>query len=214
MPRSPRVPAAADLDPLPHVWPAGKQLTRVYSAEFGPLGFNPSSAAGRFRPVLDGGAVVPTVYAGVDPETALAEGLLRGVDAIEADLAPRLYQREVREKRLARMVATRDLTLARLNGPGLTRLGISRKRLIEVPAPAYPYTAEWAQALYDCAPRFDGLLWTSHQSDDGEAILLWEGRVDADADLEGDGDPLALDSEPGLDLVREACLRAGVHFEG
>jgi hypothetical protein len=211
---SPPVPAAAELDPLTAIWPAGKPLIRIYPADYGPLGFNPTTASARFRPIFDAGAVVPTAYAGSDAETALAEGLLRGVDAIEAERKPRLFRKQVRDKRLAQIVASRELALARLNGSGLTKLGISRKQLIEIPAPDYPYTAGWAQAIYDCPTRFDGLLWTSHQNDSGSAVILWQGRVDPASELEEDGQPLALDNEPGLDLVREACLRAGIDFEG
>jgi RES domain len=209
------VPAAADVAPLPITWDADRPLARLYSARYGPVGFNPTDASQRFRPIRDDhGKVVPTSYAGEDAETALAEGLLRGVDAIEADERPRLYRKEVRDIRLAAIVPTRELKFAQLNGPGLVKLGVSRKKLIEVPAPEYPYTAEWAQAIYDCPVAFDGLLWTSHQNDSAAAVHLWEGRVDPAEDLRLVGEPLALDSEPGLDLVREACLRAGVDFAG
>lgn len=214
MARQIAVPAAADLDPIQHTWPAGELLIRIYSARHDPLAFNPTEAAQRFRPIRDGKRIVPTAYAGEDEETALAEGLLRGVDAIEADRRPRLYRKEVDDLRLAGLVPKRPLRFAQLNGPGLTRLGITRRKLIEVPAPEYPYTAEWAQAIFDCPAPFDGLLWTSRQNDNAAALLLWEGRVDPDEDLRLDGEPLALDSEPGLDLVREACLRAGVDFAG
>jgi hypothetical protein len=209
------LPAAAELDPLPFSWEAGAPLVRVYLDRRGPLGFNPAEVSRRFRPIFDAaGQVVPTAYAGENAETALAEGLLRGVDAIEADRRPRLYRKEVRDVRLAGILPTRDLTLAQLNGPGLTGLGTSRGRLIEAPAPEHPHTAQWAQAIYDCPVAFDGLLWTSRQNDDGRAVILWQGRVDPERDLDLDGEPIEFDSEPGLDLVREACLRAGVAFEG
>jgi hypothetical protein len=209
------VPSAADVDPLQITWDAGRPMARLYNARHGPLGFNPTAASQRFRPIHDDeDRVVPTSYAGEDVETALAEGLLRGVDAIEADERPRLYRRDVRDIRLAAVAPTRALTFAQLNGPGLTKLGLSRKKLIEVPAPEYPHTAAWAQAIFDCPIAFDGLLWTSRQNDSAAAVVLWEGRIDPTADLRLIDEPLALDSEPGLDLVREACLRAGVDFAG
>ncbi|HEY2056578.1 MAG TPA: RES domain-containing protein [Solirubrobacterales bacterium] len=208
------VPSTGDLDPLPITWGASEPLARLYSARYGPLGFNPTETSQRFRPIHDRGQVVPTAFAGENAETALAEGLLRGVDAIEEDKKPRLYRREVDDIRLAAIVPRRDLLFAQLNGPGLTKLGTSRKKLIEVPAPEYPYTAQWAQAIYDCAASFDGLLWTSHQNDNAAAVILWQGRVDPVEDLSLVGEPLALDSEPGMDLVREACRRAGVDFAG
>jgi hypothetical protein len=209
------VPLAAEVDPLSITWDADRPLARLYSARYGPLGFNPTGTSQRFRPIHDGdGKVVPTAYAGEDVETALAEGLLRGVDAIEAARRPRLYRKDVRDIRLAAIAPTRALTLAQLNGPGLTKLGLSRRKLVEVPAPEYPYTAEWAQAIHDCPTAFDGLLWTSHQNDSAAAVILWEGRIEPSADLRLIDEPLALDSEPGLDVVREACLRAGIDFAG
>lgn len=194
---------------------AGSVLVRIYQRHFGPTAFNPSAEAeGRFRPVLDDGEVVPTVYLADDEETALAEVLLRGVDALTAGRRPRLYRREVVGVSMVRVEVRREVRLARLRGQGLTRLGLRREELIEVGPPEYPYTARWAQTFYESPEEFDGIAWTSHQNDSGRALMLWEGRVDPDVDLEAIDGSVRLDRDPGLDLVRQAALAAGFAFEG
>jgi len=192
----------------------GEPLVRIYEGRWGPLGFNPTSSAGRFRPIHDAGSVVPTAYAANDEETAFAEVLLRGVDALSGGNLPRLYRKEVDGIEMVRLIPKRELRLARLNGTGLTRLKLLRSQMIDLYPPNYPYTAAWAQALYDCPTELDGISWTSRQNDSGRAVILWQGPVDPQQDLEEDGDPIELDSEPGLELVRQAAVTAGFAFSG
>jgi hypothetical protein len=210
----PPPPPAAELKPAVEAWEVGKPLIRLYEGRRGPLGFNPADSPGRFRPIHDSGAVVPTAYAADDEETALAEVLLRGADALGDGRVPRLYRQEVKGIELVRLVPTRELRLARLNGPGLTRLKLLRTQLIDLYPPNYPYTAAWAQALYDCPTVLDGISWTSRQNDSGRAVVLWQGPIDPEQDLEQDDDPIALDSGPGLELVRQAAVAAGFVFSG
>ena len=211
----PAVPPAADLDPAVEVWPAGKPLVRLYHRDHGPLGFNPTSSVSRFRPVHDRkGVVVPTAYAAADQETALAEVLLRGVDALAEDRWPRLYRKEVTGIEMATLLPKRDIPLARLHGQGLTRLRLLRSELVDATPPDYPYTAEWAQAIFDCPVKVDGIAWTSRQNDSERAMVLWQGPLDPTADFGQEGPTTALDSEPGIDFVRRACAYAGFDFEG
>jgi hypothetical protein len=212
--RRPAVPKPDALDPAIETWPAGRPIYRIYSRRFGVLGFNSTRASSRFRPVFTGtGRVVPTAYGGEDRETAFAEVLLRGVKAAEKGRR-RLYLKEVDGLDLAMLVPQADLPLARLRGQGLTRLGLTRKHVIDCEEAEYPYTAEWAQALYDCRRAPVGIVWTSRQNDSGRACVLWEGRVRPRRALKLDGAPIALDSEPGIDLVRQACAYAVIDFEG
>jgi hypothetical protein len=188
---------------------------RVYHRRWGVQGFNPTESSGRFRPIWTAhGKIIPTAYGGADEETALAEGLLRGVDALEKGRRRRLYLREVEGLEMATLIPKVDLPLGRLHGLGLARLGLLREHLIDCEESAYPYTAEWAQALYRCRKKLAGLSWTSRQNDSARAMVLWEGRVKPRSDLEPAGPPLALDDEPGIDLVRQACAYAGIDFEG
>ena len=157
---------------------------------------------------------MPSAYGGEDEETALAEALLRGADALSKGKRPRLYVKEVRGLDLVELVPSVDLRLIRLRGQGLTRLGLLREDVIDCGADRYPYTAKWAQALYDGDPKFSGIVWTSRQNDAGRALVLWNGRVEPVRSLRIAGVPLHLDAEPGTDLVRQACIDADVDFEG
>lgn len=213
-PDHPQPPPATELEPLIEAWPAGRPLFRVYDKRWGALGFNPTDASGRFRPVYEAGKIVPTAYAAGDEETALAEVLLRGVDALSAGKAPRLYRKEVENIEMACLLPTRDFQLARMSGQGLVRLKLLRAQLIDLYPPDYPHTARWAQAIYNCPIDFAGIGWTSRQNDSGRAVVLWEGPLDPEQDLELDGDVVALDSEPGLELVRQAAVNAGFTFSG
>jgi hypothetical protein len=199
---------------LIETWPPGKPLIRLYEHRWEPLGFNPTDASGRFRPIYDSGKVVPTAYAAGDDETALAEVLLRGVDALSDGRAPRLYRKDVSGIEMVRLLPTREIHLARMHCQGLTRLKLLRAQVID-PCPAdYPYAALWAQALYDCPVDLAGIAWTSRQNDSGRALILWEGPLDPRRDFEQDGDVIPLDCEPGLELVRQAAVAAGFTFAG
>jgi hypothetical protein len=211
----PAPPAAGALSPAVDHWRAGRPITRIYHRRWGPLGFNPTKAAGRFRPIFDQrGKVVPTAYAAEDFETALAEGLLRGVEEIEAGRRRRLYVKQVANLSSVTLVPKTDLALARMHGQGLDRLELLREDLVDCNSSRYPYSAEWAQALYDCSTSLAGIAWTSRQNDSGKALVLWDGPIEPAAVLERTGRALPLDSGPGLDLVRQACAYARIDFEG
>ena len=90
--------------------------------------------------------------------------------------------RRIRESTLLDLILSyltrrRDLLLAQLSGPGLRRLRIRRSELIDSEAAAYARTANWAEAVYQCKTRFDGLLWTSRLDDTCRALVLFGTRV-------------------------------------
>lgn len=209
------VPRASELDPLIETIPRGATLLRIYPRSRGPLGFNPKTTAARFRPVVDDrGTPIPTAYLATDVETAIAEGVLRGVSRLaEGAYRRRLYRMELDELELITLRVRRRLRVVRLHGPGLTRLGLLREHLIDTPESDHAYTARWAKALHGTGARPHGLCWTSRQNDSGRALMLWQTRVPPDA-LKIDADAIALDREPGLDLVRGFCADAGVDLEG
>lgn len=209
------MPSPGALDPLMETLATGSELVRIYPRGRGALTFNPTDALGRFRPVRSGrGEVVPTAYLAADEETALAETLLRGVSALERRVLPRrLYRAQADGLALRRLMLARPVRVARLHGAGLVRLGLLRRHVIDCEEADYPYTAAWAQALWGCRRRPAGIAWTSHQNDSAGAYLLWERRLQR-GQLLASGPEIALDREPGLDLVRRACAAAGVDFEG
>jgi hypothetical protein len=204
----PQIPRSTSVDPLIETLPVGSELVQVFPRERGVLTFNATSARGRFRPVRNAlGAVVPTAYLASDVETSLAETVLRGVTALEAGGWPRrLYRAELTGLSLTRVRLTQTLRVARLHGLGLLRLGLRRADVIDCDEDAYPYTAAWARALWGCRRRPAGIAWTSRQNDSGHAYLVWQTRLPT-ASLLQIGPELALDQEPGLDVVRAACGR-------
>jgi hypothetical protein len=210
----PAVLGATAIKPLLETLPRGYTLIRTYQCTQGPLSFNPTTSSARFRPVRDRlGQIVPTAYLAADEETALAEGVLRGVSAIAAGALPRrLYRAEVEGLALVRLSVQRPIRVARLHGAGLARLGLLRAHVVDCEEADYPYTAAWAQSLWGSPHRPAGIAWTSRQNDSARAYLLWEPRVHGRLLL--DGPEIALDREPGLDRVRQACVAAGVDFEG
>jgi RES domain len=195
--------------------PEGTELVRVYDRRWGPLGFNPTGTSARFRPIRRrDGTIVPTAYVASDEETAIAEGVLRGVSALATGHArTRLYTVEVDPLDVCRLRLARPLRAARLHGLGLNRLGLLREHVIDSDERTYPYTAEWAQAIWGARSRPHGIAWTSRQNDSGHAYVLWEPRVKPGTMVQSSV-ALRLDREPGRDLVRRVCVAAGVDFEG
>lgn len=188
-------------------WPAGRPMWRVYDATYGPTGFNPSSKSARFRPISDAGAVVPTAYGGEDATIALTESVLRDEDF--PGPSPVLFAVQLARYAIAVIVCQQDLTLVRLNGTGLRRLRLDRGQVIDTDKSAYPATAALAQQLYDHRPVAQGLLWTSRQSDHGDAVILWETRMGT-ARFDVVEGPYALGRGHGLRLVREVAEECGV----
>ena len=43
----------------------------------------------------------------------------------------------------------------------------------------YPWTRQWALALYESNPDAHGIFWTSRQSDNGKCLMLFEDRCSA-----------------------------------
>jgi len=211
----PVVPSAGAVDPLIETLPAGMELVRVYRHARGPLAFNATASSGRFRPVRPRkDEVLPTAYLAADEETALAEGVLRGVTALAAGALPRrLYRTEIEGLAMACVRVERPIHVARLHGAGLVRLGLRREDVVDCEEADYPYTAAWARALWGCHRRPAGLAWTSRQNDSSRAFILWEPRVRSGW-LTLAGPEIELDREPGLDRVRRACADARVDFEG
>jgi hypothetical protein len=197
----PRPPLAVELERLA----AGTALVRVHHARFGATEFNPSARPpARFRPFGD--PVVPTLYAARDDDTAIAEGVFHDVPIRGERRLPRAA---VNERVLSRLAPTRDLTLIALHGYGLQRLGITHGELIEPPASAYAWTAEWGRALHAASPEADGLLWMSRRFTGRAALMLFGDRV-ASADLAATDPPLNLWHGAGLELVEHAAMRADI----
>jgi hypothetical protein len=171
--------------------------------------FNTSNVARRFRPVICGGVVVPTLYGADLVPGALSETVFHDVPLTGPG-------RRVQRKSLVTMMRStviprRDLRLVQLHGAGLGRLGVTHAELIESSAVEYGLTAAWGQALHDHA-HYDGLVWRSRQFNDSYALMLWGDRVDRFTDLEADPNlaPLPLFVGAGFEEVQQLADDCGI----
>ncbi len=191
--------------------PAGTRLVRVHDRYRGAIDFNSSpEPIARFRPI--GKPVVPTLYAGVDEDVALAEGLFHDVP-IRPDVIRQYFLAGLNGRVISELVPTRGLTLIQLHGYGLQRLGLTHGELIETPAAEYEWTARWARALHAADPRADGLVWMSRRFTGRRAIMLWRGKGRAghnDLIITTPARPLW--EGAGRELVLEAAQRAGIRL--
>ncbi len=190
---------------------AGTPLVRVHDHDLGELEFNPSSRpSARFRPV--GRPVVPTLYAGLDEDVAIAEGLFHDVP-IRPGVTRQYPLAGLDGRVISGLAPTRELSLVQLHGYGLQRLGVTHGELIETPAAAYAWTARWAQALHAAAPRADGMVWMSRRFTGRTAVMLWQepGRVEpGDLALTAPARPLW--EGAGRELALEAAARAAIRL--
>jgi hypothetical protein len=175
-----------DLEPLP----AGSAIVRVHLRRFGPADFN----APRALPLGD--PVVPTLYAARDDNTGLVESLFHDVPLHGPR---RLARAALADRVLSRLAATRELRLVTLDN----------RELIEAPASAYTWTADWAAAMHAAAPGADGLIWMARRCTGRPAMVLFGDRVTA-GELTVTSEPLPLWHGRGLELVEEAAMRADI----
>ena len=200
--------------PRVEVLPAGTRLWRIYRhTHVAPTDFDARDVSLRFRPVRDGaGSVVPTLYAALAPAGAYFETVFRAWNEDEPggpvfSIGPA----DVRGRAHAELVTRRELRFAQLYGEGLTRLHVSRERLIVPSSPTldYPRTAAWAQWLWERSERVDGLLWVSRRHDGVRSLVLFGDRVAAD-DLELVA-ITHLDRPKGFAEVQRIATDCGIH---
>lgn len=149
---------------------------------------------------------IPTLYGADDVAGALSESIFHNVPA--RGPGKRIRRSALDPVRLSSLVARRDLVLANLSGPGLSRIGVRRSELIDSPASAYAETARWAEAIHRDAP-VDGLLWVSRQNDRALAVVLFGDRVPT-SDLAIEVDSVPLHYGPGWQSVLEAAEEADI----
>ncbi len=197
----PRPPLAIELEPLA----AGSELVRVHDRRFAATEFNPlARPSARFRPF--GETIVPTMYAARDDDTALAESVFHDVPVRGAR---RLARAALAGRVLSRIAPTRELRLIALHGYGLKRLGVTHGELIEAPASAYPWTAEWGAALHAAASDADGIVWMARRFTGRPALILFGDRVGG-GELSVTSAPVPLWYGAGLELVEQAAMRSDI----
>jgi RES domain len=195
-------------DPLPDTWAAGLPIQRVHPGRYAPNEFNPTASSGRCRPFRDKhGVIVPGLYGGIDHAGALAESVFHDVPVRGPRKRVGLSSIRAGTMCLSTVVPTRDLTLASAHGLGLTRLGMTRRDLIETRR--YAPTAAWGQAFCDDDREWDGIVWMSRQADSSRAVLLFGGRVQP-AELPPSGPPLPLWLGQGLLVLYAVATAADI----
>ena len=163
--------------PKPNIetWEAGRPIVRVHSSTFGATEFNPGAGQGRFHPLAHAGDPIPTLYGSGTIDGALSETIFHNIPVAGPS-------KHIRMSALLPMVVStiaplRPLRLIQLRGPGLRKLELERRQLIDSEADQYPVTRAWCARLYAAAPDCDGLLWMSRQDDRSEAVMLFGTRV-------------------------------------
>lgn len=57
------------------------------------------------------------------------------------------------------------------------KIGLKKSAIIETDKTHYPYSRSVAAWLYENRSDLQGILWSSHQDDCGQAIVLFEPRL-------------------------------------
>lgn len=192
----PRPPA--DLDPQIELWRADRVIVRCHGPRYHERQFNDTTNLARFRPFVDEGRVVPTIYGASDFDGAVSETVFHEVPVRGSNR--RILRSEIDRWVWSEVAPTRDLRLVSLHGTGLRRAQVTHGELIECDASEYADTVPWSVALHDTANAPDGLCWRSRQHNDSFALMLFGSRV-ADSDLAVVRPADSLARSPGGDLV-------------
>jgi hypothetical protein len=201
----PRPPA--DLDPQIEVWEAGRTIVRCHGPAYHERQFNPTTYLARFRPIVHGGTVVPTIYGADDLPGSISETVFHEVPVRGPNR--RILRSELDRWVWCEVVPTRDLNLVALHGTGLRRVQVTHGELIECDAAHYADTAVWSVALHDAGSTPDGLCWRSRQHNDSLALMLFGTRVQ-EADLIITRVAESLAHKPGGDLAYEFAEASGI----
>ena len=171
-------PTLYDGAPRRFFLPAGTTLTRIHSAAFGAVEFNPTVA----RSDLRGGRFDSTpgddyafLYAADNDPTAVSEVLLRDlpIDDYGARLLPRV---RLSELRIGWFSTTLELELVDLrSGVDLAAVG-QDSWLTTASAADYAMTRRWSSAIRRWAPSASGLTWRSLREPDGFAFIFFSDR--------------------------------------
>jgi hypothetical protein len=187
---------------------AGTALSRVHRSAFESTAFNPVASE-----VLFGGGRFDStekdsysyLYAGESDRAAIAEGLLRDVEA--NDRGARFLAKEYwRGRQLSRLQTTVTLPLISLiDGEDLGAIG-QDTWLTTCDADDYPLTRSWAHWLRGVEPDAAGLAWLSKRHPGSMVLCLFEDRCPAGALAPTSGPlpgPCVFEKDPGFAWLRD-----------
>ena len=168
---------------------AGSELSRVHHADYAGKSFNPVASevlfgGGRF----DSTAADPYdyLYAGETDDAAVAEALLRDIDANDrgARFLPKKYWGG---RALSRCTLAHDVTLVELRtGKNLGQVG-QDTWLTTCEPDDYPQTRAWAHWLRAQAPGVQGIAWKSKREPAADAFVFFGDRCPPDLLAEAPG---------------------------
>lgn len=219
MPRQPPPPDFTGTPPLTTLV-AGTVLSRVHDASYPGTSFNPVAS----HPLFGGGRfdATPTdpytyLYAAESDDAAVAEALLRDVDANDrgSRFLPKKYWRG---RALSRLILTEDLTLITLRtGKQLGAIG-QDTWLTTCDSDDYPQTRAWAHWLRAEAPGAQGIVWKSKREPAADALVLFGDRCAPGLVSPAPGPlaPLACDfrTPVGFDWLRSTLSQYRVSIRG
>lgn len=173
---------------------AGTILSRVHQTRFGACDFNPHGSevlwgGGRFDSTPDDPYAF--LYAGETDDVAVAEALLRDIDA--DDHGSRFLSKKYwRGRALSRVRTTADVKLISLrSGKDLGAIG-QDTWLTTCNAGEYPFTRAWAHWLRSQTSDSAGLVWYAKREPGQQSFILFKDRCptnlleDAPGPLTGD----------------------------
>jgi len=174
-----RTPPAAPCGPLHQVnLPAGAELWRVHDRKHAAGSFCPVPAdalfgGGRFDSTS--GDTYPFLYAGLTPETALCETLLR--DLKFRGSSRQLLRAHVRGRVLSCLTTTTPLPMLSLaSATDLASICQPDDWLLRAEGHEYAQTRAWAHWLRQQANTVSGFIWQSRYDLPHEAIILFGDR--------------------------------------
>jgi hypothetical protein len=161
--------------------PAGTSLWRVHwrrhpADTFCPIPSDTLFGGGRFDSTLADS--YPFLYAGLNPETALCETLLRALKFHGA--SRQLLRAEIKNRVLSRLTTTIPLVMLSLaSAVDLASICQPDDWLLRADGHEYAQTRAWAHWLRKQVGSATGLLWLSRYNSPEKAIILFGDRCPA-----------------------------------
>ena len=150
--------------------PPDTVLWRVHDDRRDPIWFGPAAGAGPYGRFDAASGEFRVCYVGLSPAAAFAETFLRNPGR-------RVLDRTLLGSRaITTLTNRRALSLVRLYGPGLARIGATAEA---THGPAYELARAWSLALCTHPARPDGILYHSRHDDDELCAALFDRASDA-----------------------------------
>ncbi|MFD0683766.1 RES family NAD+ phosphorylase [Actinomadura fibrosa] len=200
------LPKRYDGTPVSYLLPAGETLWRVHSRRYGPAQFNARGSDEHFG----GGRFDSTpadeyeyLYAGLSPQTALAEAFLRGLPRDDRGYR-HLRAREVRGRTISAVTVEKPLFLVSLlDGPALAAVA-QEPWLVTAEGALYAQTRAVGHWIREQAEWAQGIVWQSLRDTSRPTLILFADRGAASALAPTPSRQIHLDDDAGTQWLRVA----------